>query len=44
MTTHASAYKSQDEHYYIIDLSQFMNPSPYKVPQEEALQEVFKLF
>lgn len=35
---------SQDERECTMDLSEFMNPSPYTVPQEASLPRVFKLF
>ncbi|KAJ7426771.1 H(+)/Cl(-) exchange transporter 7 [Willisornis vidua] len=39
-----SIHVSQDERECMIDLSEFMNPSPYTVPQEASLPRVFKLF
>ncbi|NWW18025.1 CLCN7 protein, partial [Falcunculus frontatus] len=39
-----SIHVSQDERDCMIDLSEFMNPSPYTVPQEASLPRVFKLF
>uniref|UniRef100_A0A8C9J319 Chloride channel protein n=1 Tax=Panthera tigris altaica TaxID=74533 RepID=A0A8C9J319_PANTA len=42
--TVASIHVSQDERECTMDLSEFMNPSPYTVPQEASLPRVFKLF
>ncbi|XP_038275326.1 H(+)/Cl(-) exchange transporter 7 isoform X3 [Dermochelys coriacea] len=39
-----SIHVSQDERECMMDLSEFMNPSPYTVPQEASLPRVFKLF
>ncbi|XP_037671367.1 H(+)/Cl(-) exchange transporter 7 isoform X2 [Choloepus didactylus] len=39
-----SIHVSQDERECAMDLSEFMNPSPYTVPQEASLPRVFKLF
>ncbi|KFZ66528.1 H(+)/Cl(-) exchange transporter 7, partial [Podiceps cristatus] len=39
-----SIHVSQDERECMIDLSEFMNPSPYTVPQEASLPRGFKLF
>ncbi|XP_071067558.1 H(+)/Cl(-) exchange transporter 7 isoform X2 [Dasypus novemcinctus] len=39
-----SIHVSQDERECSVDLSEFMNPSPYTVPQEASLPRVFKLF
>nr|XP_010595736.1 H(+)/Cl(-) exchange transporter 7 isoform X3 [Loxodonta africana] len=39
-----SIHVSQDERECTMDLSEFMNPSPYMVPQEASLPRVFKLF
>ncbi|KAM3826955.1 H(+)/Cl(-) exchange transporter 7 isoform 4-T4 [Vipera latastei] len=39
-----SIHVSQDERECMMDLSEFMNPSPYAVPQEASLPRVFKLF
>ncbi|XP_054991408.1 H(+)/Cl(-) exchange transporter 7 [Sorex araneus] len=39
-----SIHVSQDERDCTMDLSEFMNPSPYTVPQEASLPRVFKLF
>ncbi|XP_070269422.1 H(+)/Cl(-) exchange transporter 7 [Myotis yumanensis] len=39
-----SIHVSQDERECTMDLSEFMNPSPYTVPQEASLPRVFKLF
>uniref|UniRef100_A0A8D2M0B3 Chloride channel protein n=1 Tax=Zonotrichia albicollis TaxID=44394 RepID=A0A8D2M0B3_ZONAL len=39
-----SIHVSQDERECMIDLSEFMNPSPYTVPQVTSWQGVFKLF
>uniref|UniRef100_A0A8C3PZN7 Chloride channel protein n=1 Tax=Chrysolophus pictus TaxID=9089 RepID=A0A8C3PZN7_CHRPC len=39
-----SIHVSQDERECMIDLSEFMNPTPYTVPQEASLPRVFKLF
>ncbi|KAJ1097590.1 hypothetical protein NDU88_002708 [Pleurodeles waltl] len=39
-----SIHVSQDERECLIDLTEFMNPSPYTVPQAASLTRVFKLF
>ncbi|XP_034782978.1 H(+)/Cl(-) exchange transporter 7-like [Acipenser ruthenus] len=39
-----SIHVSQDERNCMMDLSEFMNPTPYTVPQETSLPRVFKLF
>uniref|UniRef100_A0A8D0B4Y4 Chloride channel protein n=1 Tax=Salvator merianae TaxID=96440 RepID=A0A8D0B4Y4_SALMN len=39
-----SIHVSQDERECLMDLTEFMNPSPYTVPQEASLPRVFKLF
>ncbi|XP_074866365.1 H(+)/Cl(-) exchange transporter 7 isoform X1 [Carettochelys insculpta] len=39
-----SIHVSQDERECMMDLSEFMNPSPYTVPEEASLPRVFKLF
>ncbi|ETE72134.1 H(+)/Cl(-) exchange transporter 7, partial [Ophiophagus hannah] len=39
-----SIHVSQDERECMVDLTEFMNPSPYSVPQEASLPGVFKLF
>ncbi|XP_018414110.1 PREDICTED: H(+)/Cl(-) exchange transporter 7 [Nanorana parkeri] len=39
-----SIHVSQDEKECLMDLSEFMNPTPYTVPQEASLPRVFKLF
>lgn len=39
-----SIHVSQDERECTMDLSEFMNPSPYTVPQDASLPRVFKLF
>uniref|UniRef100_A0A8C6VRZ2 Chloride channel protein n=1 Tax=Naja naja TaxID=35670 RepID=A0A8C6VRZ2_NAJNA len=39
-----SIHVSQDERECMVDLTEFMNPSPYSVPQEASLPRVFKLF
>ncbi|KAK1165013.1 H(+)/Cl(-) exchange transporter 7-like [Acipenser oxyrinchus oxyrinchus] len=39
-----SIHVSQDERECMMDLSEFMNPTPYTVPQETSLPRVFKLF
>ncbi|CAI9624111.1 unnamed protein product [Staurois parvus] len=39
-----SIHVSQDEQDCLMDLSEFMNPTPYTVPQEASLPRVFKLF
>lgn len=39
-----SIHVSQDERGCTVDLSEFMNPCPYTVPQEASLPRVFKLF
>ncbi|XP_077305599.1 H(+)/Cl(-) exchange transporter 7 [Lithobates pipiens] len=39
-----SIHVSQDERECLMDLSEFMNPTPYTVPQEASLPRVFKLF
>uniref|UniRef100_A0A6Q2XGZ1 Chloride channel protein n=1 Tax=Esox lucius TaxID=8010 RepID=A0A6Q2XGZ1_ESOLU len=39
-----SIHVSQDERDCMMDLSEFMNPTPYTVPQETSLPRVFKLF
>ncbi|XP_040212320.1 H(+)/Cl(-) exchange transporter 7 [Rana temporaria] len=39
-----SIHVSQDERDCLMDLSEFMNPTPYTVPQEASLPRVFKLF
>ncbi|KAI1883977.1 hypothetical protein AGOR_G00221650 [Albula goreensis] len=39
-----SIHVSQDERECMMDLTQFMNPTPYTVPQETSLPRVFKLF
>ncbi|XP_019719992.1 H(+)/Cl(-) exchange transporter 7 [Hippocampus comes] len=38
-----SIHVSQDERECLMDLSEFMNPTPYTVPQETSLPRVFKL-
>ncbi|XP_054616391.1 H(+)/Cl(-) exchange transporter 7 isoform X1 [Dunckerocampus dactyliophorus] len=38
-----SIHVSQDERECMMDLSEFMNPTPYTVPQETSLPRVFKL-
>ncbi|XP_037112228.1 H(+)/Cl(-) exchange transporter 7 [Syngnathus acus] len=38
-----SIHVSQDERECMLDLSEFMNPTPYTVPQETSLPRVFKL-
>ncbi|KAM8825447.1 H(+)/Cl(-) exchange transporter 7 isoform 1-T1 [Synchiropus picturatus] len=38
-----SIHVSQDEKECMMDLSEFMNPTPYTVPQETSLPRVFKL-
>uniref|UniRef100_A0A673Z4Q9 Chloride channel protein n=1 Tax=Salmo trutta TaxID=8032 RepID=A0A673Z4Q9_SALTR len=39
-----SIHISQDERECMMDLTEFMNPTPYTVPQETSLPRVFKLF
>ncbi|KAM8961123.1 H(+)/Cl(-) exchange transporter 7 isoform 2-T2 [Pelodytes ibericus] len=39
-----SIHVSQDERDCLMDLTEFMNPTPYTVPQEASLPRVFKLF
>uniref|UniRef100_A0A8K9X8H0 Chloride channel protein n=1 Tax=Oncorhynchus mykiss TaxID=8022 RepID=A0A8K9X8H0_ONCMY len=39
-----SIHVSQDERECMMDLTEFMNPTPYTVPQETSLPRVFKLF
>ncbi|XP_073414652.1 H(+)/Cl(-) exchange transporter 7 isoform X1 [Dendrobates tinctorius] len=39
-----SIHVSQDECECLMDLTEFMNPTPYTVPQEASLPRVFKLF
>ncbi|KAF6715816.1 H(+)/Cl(-) exchange transporter 7 [Oryzias melastigma] len=39
-----SIHVSQDERECLMDLTEFMNPTPYTVPQETSLPRVFKLF
>ncbi|KAG7459475.1 hypothetical protein MATL_G00211080 [Megalops atlanticus] len=39
-----SIHVSQDERECMMDLTDFMNPTPYTVPQETSLPRVFKLF
>ncbi|KAG5854456.1 H(+)/Cl(-) exchange transporter 7-like [Anguilla anguilla] len=39
-----SIHVSQDERECMMDLTEFMNPTPYAVPQETSLPRVFKLF
>lgn len=39
-----SIHVSQDERECMMDLSEFMNPTPYTVPQDTSLPRVFKLF
>ncbi|KAM4631702.1 H(+)/Cl(-) exchange transporter 7-like [Discoglossus pictus] len=39
-----SIHVSQDERECQMDLTDFMNPTPYTVPQEASLPRVFKLF
>ncbi|XP_028670200.2 H(+)/Cl(-) exchange transporter 7 [Erpetoichthys calabaricus] len=39
-----SIHVSQDERQCMMDLREFMNPTPYTVPQETSLPRVFKLF
>ncbi|KAL4659085.1 H(+)/Cl(-) exchange transporter 7 [Arapaima gigas] len=39
-----SIHVSQDERECMMDLSEFMNPTPYTVTQETSLPRVFKLF
>ncbi|XP_075755262.1 H(+)/Cl(-) exchange transporter 7 [Pelodiscus sinensis] len=39
-----SIHVSQDERECMMDLTEFMNPSPYTVPEEASLPRVFKLF
>ncbi|XP_053550619.1 H(+)/Cl(-) exchange transporter 7 [Bombina bombina] len=39
-----SIHVSQDERDCLMDLTDFMNPTPYTVPQEASLPRVFKLF
>lgn len=39
-----SIHVSQDERDCLMDLTEFMNPSPYTVPQAASLTRVFKLF
>uniref|UniRef100_A0A8C9U5D6 Chloride channel protein n=1 Tax=Scleropages formosus TaxID=113540 RepID=A0A8C9U5D6_SCLFO len=39
-----SIHVSQDERECTMDLTEFMNPTPYTVPQETSLPRVFKLF
>ncbi|KAM9392091.1 H(+)/Cl(-) exchange transporter 7 [Pholidichthys leucotaenia] len=39
-----SIHVSQDEMECMMDLTEFMNPTPYTVPQDTSLPRVFKLF
>lgn len=39
-----SIHVSQDERECMMDLQEFMNPTPYTVPQDTSLPRVFKLF
>uniref|UniRef100_W5MHA5 Chloride channel protein n=1 Tax=Lepisosteus oculatus TaxID=7918 RepID=W5MHA5_LEPOC len=39
-----SIHVSQDERECMMDLTEFMNPTPYTVPQETSMPRVFKLF
>uniref|UniRef100_A0A672GZN9 Chloride channel protein n=1 Tax=Salarias fasciatus TaxID=181472 RepID=A0A672GZN9_SALFA len=39
-----SIHVSQDERECMMDLREFMNPTPYTVPQDTSLPRVFKLF
>ncbi|XP_075686805.1 H(+)/Cl(-) exchange transporter 7 isoform X2 [Rhinoderma darwinii] len=39
-----SIHVSQDERECLMDMTEFMNPTPYTVPQEASLPRVFKLF
>ncbi|KAJ0000796.1 hypothetical protein NQD34_005816 [Periophthalmus magnuspinnatus] len=39
-----SIHVSQDERECMMDLTEFMNPTPYTVPQDTSLPRVFKLF
>ncbi|CAN9505211.1 unnamed protein product [Ophioblennius macclurei] len=39
-----SIHVSQDERECMMDLKEFMNPTPYTVPQDTSLPRVFKLF
>ncbi|KAI5097783.1 H(+)/Cl(-) exchange transporter 7 [Silurus meridionalis] len=39
-----SIHVSQDERECLMDLQEFMNPTPYTVPEETSLPRVFKLF
>ncbi|XP_068099565.1 H(+)/Cl(-) exchange transporter 7 [Hyperolius riggenbachi] len=39
-----SIHVSQDERDCLMDVTEFMNPTPYTVPQEASLPRVFKLF
>ncbi|CAL8271946.1 unnamed protein product [Lota lota] len=39
-----SIHVSQDERECMMDLTEFMNPTPYTVPQETSLPRVYKLF
>ncbi|KAE8578748.1 hypothetical protein XENTR_v10023756 [Xenopus tropicalis] len=39
-----SIHVSQDERECQMDLTEFMNPTPYTVPQDASLPRVFKLF
>ncbi|XP_064415257.1 H(+)/Cl(-) exchange transporter 7 [Latimeria chalumnae] len=39
-----SIHVSQDERECMMDLTEFMNPTPYTVPQETSFPRVFKLF
>lgn len=39
-----SIHVSQDERECMVDLTEFMNPTPYTVPQDTSLPRVFKLF
>ncbi|KAK5598760.1 H(+)/Cl(-) exchange transporter 7 [Crenichthys baileyi] len=39
-----SIHVSQDERECMMDLTEFMNPTPYTVPLETSLPRVFKLF
>ncbi|KAJ6656012.1 hypothetical protein lerEdw1_004597 [Lerista edwardsae] len=39
-----SIHVSQDERECMMDLTEFMNPSPYTLPQEASLPRAFKLF
>ncbi|XP_029432992.1 H(+)/Cl(-) exchange transporter 7-like [Rhinatrema bivittatum] len=39
-----SIHVSQDERECLMDMTEFMNPTPYTVPQDASLPRVFKLF